>query len=256
MTSTIQVISQQQTYQTPPPPPQALQSPPPPPPSSQQLPPTSQSLPVAPPAVKNFNVGGGGENMLSPSPSRWPKAEISALITLRTQLDIKYQENVPKGPLWEEISAGMRKLGYNRNAKRCKEKWENINKYYKKMKEGNKRRSEDSKTCPYFDQLDAIYKEKSTPIVAQPENQWPPATVVIEKTPPQQQRSNIDAIDQQWRVAGAVQEPLQQPMSNVDMEDEGSDNGDDYDDDDDDDGDGDDEDKENEGNEYEIVTNC
>ncbi|XP_071737763.1 trihelix transcription factor DF1-like [Rutidosis leptorrhynchoides] len=273
VTSSIQVIPQQIHPPLPPPalqspappphpalpsppapPPPALQSPPAPPPPCQQLPPTSQFPAVPSPIRKSFDVrGGGGENMLSPSPSRWPKAEISALITLRTQLDIKYQENVPKGPLWEEISAGMRKLGYNRNAKRCKEKWENINKYYKKMKEGNKRRSEDSKTCPYFDQLDAIYKEKSTPIVAKPENQWPLALPVIDKPPPVvHQRPNIDAIDQQWRVAAVVQEPPQQPMSNVDMEDEGSDNGDDYDDDDDDD-DGDDE--ENEGFEYEIVAN-
>ncbi|XP_071715610.1 trihelix transcription factor GT-2-like [Rutidosis leptorrhynchoides] len=260
--STAQVIRQQQIYPSPSPPPPiptplVVQSPPPQPPLAQQLPPTSQLVSVPPPIVKHFNVSGGvGENMLSPSPSRWPKAEISALITLRTQLDIKYQENVPKGPLWEEISSGMKKLGYNRNAKRCKEKWENINKYYKKMKEGNRKRSEDSKTCPYFDQLDAIYKEKSTPIIAQPENQWPPAPMVIEKTPPSmQQQPSIDAIDQQWRLAAVVQEPPQQPMSNVDMEDVGSDNGDDDNyDDDDDDNDGDD-DEENEGGEYEIIAN-
>ncbi|XP_038708577.1 uncharacterized protein LOC120003632 [Tripterygium wilfordii] len=30
----------------------------------------------------------------------------------------------PKGPLWEEISVGMTRLGYKRNSKRCKEKWE------------------------------------------------------------------------------------------------------------------------------------
>lgn len=54
----------------------------------------------------------------------------------------------------------MRRLGYNRNAKRCKEKWENINKYFKKVKESNKKRPEDSKTCPYFHQLDALYRNK------------------------------------------------------------------------------------------------
>ena len=54
----------------------------------------------------------------------------------------------------------MRRLGYNRSSKRCKEKWENINKYYKKVKESNKKRPEDSKTCPYFHQLEAIYSRK------------------------------------------------------------------------------------------------
>ncbi|VAH34775.1 unnamed protein product [Triticum turgidum subsp. durum] len=103
---------------------------------------------------------GGGESVGGPSSSRWPKTEVHALIQLRMDMDNRYQENGPKGPLWEEISAGMRRLGYSRNSKRCKEKWENINKYFKKVKESNKRRPEDSKTCPYFHQLEAIYRKK------------------------------------------------------------------------------------------------
>ncbi|KAF2291184.1 hypothetical protein GH714_020573 [Hevea brasiliensis] len=127
--------------------------------------------------------------------SRWPKVEVQALINLRTNLDTNYQKNGPKGPLWEEISSGMQKLGYNRSAKRCKEKWENINKYFRKVKESNKKRPEDAKTCPYFHELDALYKEKSKtnessanhgghasvhhpittmePLMVRPEQQWP-----------------------------------------------------------------------------------
>ncbi|XP_058769877.1 trihelix transcription factor DF1-like [Vicia villosa] len=139
-----------------------------------------------------------GENFMGASPSRWPKVEVEALINLRTSMDNKYQENGPKGPLWEDISSAMRNLGYNRNAKRCKEKWENINKYFKKVKESNKKRPEDSKTCPYFHQLDALYREKgkgdnsggsgsgsglnsavkaenmAAPLMVRPEQQWPP----------------------------------------------------------------------------------
>lgn len=95
------------------------------------------------------------------SSARWPKDEVEALIKLRTNLDFRYQENGPKAPLWEEISLAMKKLGYDRNAKRCKEKWENINKYFKRVKESNKKRSDDSKTCPYFQQLDALYSGKT-----------------------------------------------------------------------------------------------
>eukprot|EP00262_Sarcandra_glabra_P005231 TRINITY_DN1660_c1_g1_i1.p1 TRINITY_DN1660_c1_g1~~TRINITY_DN1660_c1_g1_i1.p1 ORF type:complete len:529 (-),score=148.24 TRINITY_DN1660_c1_g1_i1:72-1658(-) len=96
-----------------------------------------------------------------PASSRWPKTEVLALIKLRSGLENRYQEAGPKGPLWEEISAGMQRLGYKRSAKRCKEKWENINKYFKKVKESNKKRPEDAKTCPYFHQLDALYRRKS-----------------------------------------------------------------------------------------------
>ncbi|GFQ06009.1 trihelix transcription factor gt-2 [Phtheirospermum japonicum] len=101
------------------------------------------------------------ENINQMSSSRWPKAEVEALIMLKTDLDLKYQDNGPKGPLWEEISSCMKKLGYERSAKRCKEKWENINKYYKRVKYSNKKRSEDSKTCPYFNMLEYLYAKKS-----------------------------------------------------------------------------------------------
>ncbi|XP_060674242.1 trihelix transcription factor GTL1 isoform X1 [Ziziphus jujuba] len=94
------------------------------------------------------------------SSSRWPKAEVVALINLRGGLESRYQEVGPKGPLWEEISSGMQRMGYKRSAKRCKEKWENINKYFKKIKESNKKRPDDSKTCPYFHQLDALHLKK------------------------------------------------------------------------------------------------
>ncbi|KAL1820181.1 hypothetical protein ACET3Z_015050 [Daucus carota] len=165
---------------------QPSQPPPPPPPIPQLVIPQPQPQPstpaVAPPQPQSSRSV--TDNLQPPAPSRWPKAEIEALILLRKDLDNKYNETSPKGPLWEDISAGMRRMGYNRNAKRCKEKWENINKYYKKVKESNKKRPEDAKTCPYFHQLDALYKEKSKlshgsastpmlPNIVQPEQQWP-----------------------------------------------------------------------------------
>lgn len=192
------VVIPTQTHPAPQPQPQPKPQPPPHP--IQQI-----IISPTPPKPKQVNVMKQDHNndqnkMLvcsnittSPSPSRWPKTEVEALIKLRTSFEIKYQENGPKGPFWEEISAGMRTLGYNRNAKRCKEKWENINKYFKKVKESNKQRPEDSKTCPYYHLLDAIYKEKKggfnggdfnypqpsnanslmEPLMVQPEQQWP-----------------------------------------------------------------------------------
>ncbi|GKV04102.1 hypothetical protein SLEP1_g16307 [Rubroshorea leprosula] len=104
------------------------------------------------------DIGGSGSS--EPTSSRWPKPEVLALIKMRSGLESRYQEAGPKGPLWEEISTGMLQMGYKRSAKRCKEKWENINKYFKKVKESNKKRPEDAKTCPYFHELDALYKKK------------------------------------------------------------------------------------------------
>ncbi|XP_059631604.1 trihelix transcription factor DF1-like [Cornus florida] len=178
--SQMQMLLQVQANPVPP------QLPPPPqPPSPPRQPPPP---PPSPPTLDNRKT----ENFTPNSSSRWPKAEVQALISLRADLDLKYLENGPKGPLWEEMSMGMRKLGYDRSAKRCKEKWENINKYFKKVKESNKKRPEDSKTCPYFHQLEALYKEKNkvdasfnhgsalnkvenqmAPIMVRPEQQWP-----------------------------------------------------------------------------------
>ena len=110
---------------------------------------SEQALPPDPPEASD------------PAASRWPKSEVHALINLRSGMETKYQEVGPKAPLWEEIASGMRRLGYSRSAKRCKEKWENINKYFKKVKDSKKKRPEDAKTCPYFHQLDALYRRKT-----------------------------------------------------------------------------------------------
>ncbi|KAJ8433746.1 hypothetical protein Cgig2_026567 [Carnegiea gigantea] len=98
-----------------------------------------------------------GEN---PS-SRWPKEEVEALIRIRSNMELNDQGGGPKGPLWEEISMAMKRMGYVRSAKRCKEKWENINKYYRRVKDSSKLRPVESKTCPYFHLLDDLYSMKT-----------------------------------------------------------------------------------------------
>lgn len=91
--------------------------------------------------------------------TRWPKPEVHALIAVRSGLEGRFQEPGLKGPLWEEVSAAMEAAGYHRSAKRCKEKWENINKYFRKAKYSGRKRSQHSKTCPYFQQLDQLYSK-------------------------------------------------------------------------------------------------
>lgn len=103
------------------------------------------------------------ENWTRGSSSRWPKEEVEALVRLRSNFDL--HENGPKGgaggPLWEEISSELKKLGYDRSSKKCKEKWENMNKYYRRVKDANKKRPEDSKTCPYYNLLESLYENRS-----------------------------------------------------------------------------------------------
>lgn len=89
---------------------------------------------------------------------RWPKVEVHALIRLRSGMEPRFREAGPKAHLWQEIAASMACLGFIRSPKRCKEKWENINKYFKKTKDSSKKRPENAKTCPYFHQLDTLYQ--------------------------------------------------------------------------------------------------
>ncbi|XVF57265.1 hypothetical protein PTKIN_Ptkin06aG0191200 [Pterospermum kingtungense] len=130
----------------------------------------SQSNPLVPP-TSPLTVNKAPRNPLpnhkeDPAGKRWPRDEVLALINLRCSLynngDNSDKEGAAaaiKGPLWERISQGMLELGYKRSAKRCKEKWENINKYYRKTKDVNKKRSLDCRTCPYFHQLSTLYNQ-------------------------------------------------------------------------------------------------
>ncbi|CAI9770403.1 unnamed protein product [Fraxinus pennsylvanica] len=116
---------------------------------------------------KNLNFESGDTG------NRWPRDEVLALINLRCKLNNNTEiREGSKGPLWERISQGMLELGYKRSTKRCKEKWENINKYFRKTKNSSKKRSIDSRTCPYFQQLSSIYSQGT--LIApnnEPENQ-------------------------------------------------------------------------------------
>ncbi|CAK8531263.1 unnamed protein product [Lathyrus sativus] len=97
------------------------------------------------------------------SNNRWPDVEVQALIAVRTALEHRFGGSLTgtKGSIWEEISEALRGKGYNRSAKKCKEKWENINKYYKRTVGSGKKRPLNSKTCPYFDELDNLYRNGS-----------------------------------------------------------------------------------------------
>jgi hypothetical protein len=119
--------------------------------------PTSPKPALATQLVTVADTDAERDSPVDPNSKRWPKPEVLTLIKLRSDMEPRFQEAGLKGPLWEEISQAMACLGYNRNQKRCKEKWENINKYFRKTKESNKKRPENAKTCPYFHQLELLY---------------------------------------------------------------------------------------------------
>ncbi|XP_019428755.1 PREDICTED: trihelix transcription factor GTL2-like isoform X2 [Lupinus angustifolius] len=126
---------------------------------------------------------------------RWPKDEVLALINLRcNSLNNNNNEEMEgnKAPLWERISQGMLELGYERSSKRCKEKWENINKYFRKTKDVNKKRSLDSRTCPYFHQLSNLYNQGKLVLQSEKlENQLSPQANTVGVSTPDQNQSKL-----------------------------------------------------------------
>lgn len=93
-----------------------------------------------------------------PNNKRWPDAEVQALIMLRSASENKFHATGSKFSIWDEISVGMYDMGYCRSAKKCKEKWENINKYFRKSMLNGKKHLENSKRCAYFHDLEMLYK--------------------------------------------------------------------------------------------------
>ncbi|KAK8502243.1 hypothetical protein V6N12_011661 [Hibiscus sabdariffa] len=105
-------------------------------------------------------VGDGGTG-------RWPRQETLTLLEIRSQLDPKFKEANQKGPLWDEVSRIMcEDHGYQRSGKKCREKFENLYKYYKKTKEGKAGR-QDGKHYRFFRQLEALYGESSNSVSGQ-----------------------------------------------------------------------------------------
>ncbi|KAK1424143.1 hypothetical protein QVD17_19461 [Tagetes erecta] len=89
-----------------------------------------------------------------PNTKRWPKSEVQALITVRAALNHKFSGKGSKGSIWDDVAASLSGMGYNRTPKKCKEKWENINKYYRRTMEKGK----ESKSCAYFSELEMLHK--------------------------------------------------------------------------------------------------
>ncbi|XP_073018133.1 trihelix transcription factor PTL-like [Primulina eburnea] len=102
-------------------------------------------------------VAGGGESCTA----RWPRQETLTLLEIRSRLDPKFKEANQKGPLWDEVSRIMSEdHGYQRSGKKCREKFENLYKYYKKTKDGKAGR-QDGKHYRFFRQLEALYGENN-----------------------------------------------------------------------------------------------
>ncbi|XWS59532.1 hypothetical protein CRYUN_Cryun08bG0130200 [Craigia yunnanensis] len=124
---------------------------------------TSASTPSASCGFDGEAIAFGGDG----GTGRWPRQETLTLLEIRSRLDPKFKEANQKGPLWDEVSRIMsEEHGYQRSGKKCREKFENLYKYYKKTKEGKAGR-QDGKHYRFFRQLEALYGETSNSVSGQ-----------------------------------------------------------------------------------------
>lgn len=94
------------------------------------------------------------------SQGRWPREETLTLLEIRTRLHLKFQQaSAQKSPLWDEVSRIMaEEHGYQRSGKTCKQKLDNLYKYYKKTKVSSaKGGNHNGKHYRFFKQLQALY---------------------------------------------------------------------------------------------------
>ncbi|KAI3706026.1 hypothetical protein L1987_76279 [Smallanthus sonchifolius] len=110
-----------------------------------------------------LNLNQGTSSNAQSTSMRWPRQETLALLEIRSRLDRCFKEATSsnhKAPLWDEISRIMNdEYGYQRSGIKCKEKFENLYKYYKKTKEGEVGKT-DGKHYRFFHQLDALFRDQ------------------------------------------------------------------------------------------------
>ncbi|KAL4557403.1 hypothetical protein LXL04_035580 [Taraxacum kok-saghyz] len=132
--------------------------PPPPPPPPAYLPQTGWNG-----FNGGINLNHGTTSYAQSTTIRWPRQETLALLEIRSRLDPCFKEAIStnhKAPLWDEISRIMNdEYGYQRSGRKCKEKFENLYKYYKKTKDG-KVGKHDGKHYRFFRQLESLFGDQ------------------------------------------------------------------------------------------------
>ncbi|CAI6010640.1 unnamed protein product [Closterium sp. NIES-65] len=100
--------------------------------------------------------------------SHWGFHETKELIALRGEMERDFVPGRTSNHVWETISSRMKEKGYRRTPNQCKCKWKVLVNRYKVPAAqrpphyGNKELSADgSRSCPFFDELDAIFKQRA-----------------------------------------------------------------------------------------------
>lgn len=139
-----------------------------------QLPPHHLSNGGAkPPAAEdaaNANAAASTLNSAHPTSSAAPKKraetwcqeETRVLISLRKEIDMLFNTSKSNKHLWDNISLKMREKGFDRSPTMCTDKWRNLLKEYKKIKQNNRdENGNGSAKMNYYKEIEEILSERN-----------------------------------------------------------------------------------------------
>ncbi|KAJ0055058.1 hypothetical protein NL108_008983, partial [Boleophthalmus pectinirostris] len=94
--------------------------------------------------------------------SHWREIEVSEFINIwwdccvQAKLERSYQNRA----VFEMTAKEMSKLGYRRSWLQCQQKIKSLRAKYKETKDSNKRSGRGHVTCPFYQELDQILRDK------------------------------------------------------------------------------------------------
>lgn len=89
---------------------------------------------------------------------QWSQQETRDFIAIRAELERDFTLAKRNKTLWETVAAKMKEKGYRRSPEQCKCKWKNLVNRYKGKETSD---PENGRQCPFFDELHAIFTERT-----------------------------------------------------------------------------------------------
>ncbi|XP_042058824.1 trihelix transcription factor GT-1-like [Salvia splendens] len=102
--------------------------------------------------------------LLPPPPPRkrgetWCEEETRALISLRKETNFMFSASKFNQHLWDYIHATMRERGFDRSAAMCVEKWRNLLKQYRRVKQNKNHDADGSDKMNFYNEIDEVMME-------------------------------------------------------------------------------------------------
>lgn len=90
----------------------------------------------------------------------WVQDETRSLIGFRREVDSLFNTSKSNKHLWEQISNKMREKGFDRSPTMCTDKWRNLLKEFKKVKQQDRGNGSSVNKMWYYKELEELLRER------------------------------------------------------------------------------------------------